>query len=140
MTAHTVPSGTYTFSSTLAANAADSVSFGDRAGFVRVVNTGSTVLYTRADGQVAAVAAEGCLAVAPGETELRGNGLPLWYQSADVIPQGANQFGNGNTADSPSSPGEVQSQRSLAGQMANPGTTVSIISAAADTYTLALAG
>ena len=104
MTAHAVPSGTFTFSGTLAASTPDSVTFADRAGFVALTNTGTAVLYARADGQTATIAGNGCVAVMPGETGLVGNGEPLWYQSADVIPQGANQFGGGNTDHEPVEP------------------------------------
>jgi hypothetical protein len=140
MANYNVPSGTFSFGQTLAADTADSVTFADRAGYVTVTNIGTTVIYARADDQAATVAGEDCYAVLPGESALLANGLPLWYQSSRVIPQGVNEFGGENTASSPSSPGEVQSQRSLAGQMANPGTTVSLISTAAESYVVSFAG
>jgi hypothetical protein len=140
MATYSVPSGTFSYAQTLTASTADTVSFGDRAGYVTVANLGATVIYARADGTAALVAAEGTYAVLPGESALLANGSPLWYQSSKVIPSGVNQFGGGNTATSPSSPGEVQSQRSLAGQMANPGTIVSLISTAGESYSVEFAG
>jgi hypothetical protein len=140
MTAYSVPAGTSTITETLTASAADTVTFADRAGYVSITNSGTTVLYARADGTAATVAGQGCLAVLPGTTSVLANGEPLWYQSSKVIVKGVNQFGDGNTATSPASPGMVTPMESLAGQMVNPGTVVSIISSAADTYTLALAG
>lgn len=124
MTSYTVPSGTYTYSQTLTASTADTVTFGVRANYVSLANTGDTVMYARADGQPATVAGEGCIAVLPGWEAVIANGLPIWHQSARVIVQGDD---NAN--------GE-----SKAGQTADPGTTVSVVSSAAETYTIALAG
>lgn len=124
MTSYTVPSGTYTYSQTLTADTADTVTFGVRANYVSVANAGDTVLYARADGQAATVAGEGCIAVLPGREAVIANGLPIWHQSARVIVQGDD---NAN--------GE-----SKAGGAANPGTTVSLISSAAVAYTIGLAG
>jgi hypothetical protein len=142
---YTVPSGTSSITETLTASAADTVTFADRARYIAINNTGSTVLYARADGTAATVGGQGCIAVEPNATALLANGGIYWNQSSNVIPTGVNQFGAGNTSSSPSSPGMVQSQRSLrgnqpAGSFPNPGTVVSIISSAADAYTLALAG
>jgi hypothetical protein len=135
-----VPAGTSTITETLTANAADNVTFADRVGFVSIVNTGATVLYARSDGTAATVGGQGCIAVAVGSTAVLANSGIYWNQSSKVIPQSANQFGGGNTASSPSSPGIVTPMESLRGQMANPGTVVSIISSGADSYTLALTG
>ncbi|MGH3401882.1 MAG: hypothetical protein ACRDRJ_05070 [Streptosporangiaceae bacterium] len=140
MTTYTVPSGTFVYSNTLAAGTADLVEFADRVGYATVTNTGASVMYARADGQTATEAGEGCLAVMPGGQAVLANGEPLWYQSSKVIPQGANQFGGGNTSQHPGAPGEVTPMESLAGQLANPGSVVSIISSAAETYTIAFAG
>jgi hypothetical protein len=125
---------------TLTANVADQVTFADRAAYVSVTNSGGTVLYCRADGTAATVAGNGCHAVLPGESALLANGGVYWHQTSNVIPHGSSQYGGGNTTGSPASPGEVTLMESLRGQMANPGTVVSIVSAGANTYTLALAG
>jgi hypothetical protein len=140
MTTYSVPSGTFSYSNTLTATAADTVTFADRAGYVTAANLGSSVIYARADGQAATVGGEGCYVVLPGESAILANGLPIWYQSSRVIPQGVNEFGGGNTSSSAASPGMIESQTSLAGQMTNPGTTVSVISPAAESYTIAFAG
>jgi hypothetical protein len=124
MTTYAVPLGTYTYSNTTTADAADTVTFGVRANYVSLTNTGTTVLYARADGQAATVAGEGCIAVLPGQEAVLANGLPIWHQSSSVLVQGDD---NAN--------GE-----SKAGGMANPGTQVSVISSAAESYTIAFAG
>jgi hypothetical protein len=77
------------------------------------------------------VGGEGCIVVPAGGERVIANGLPLWFQSSDVIVKGSNQFGGGNTASSPTSPGTVTPQESLAGQMANPGTSISVVSSTA---------
>jgi hypothetical protein len=140
MATYNEPAGTTSFSATLTASTADTVTFADRAGYINVANTGTTVLYVRADGTAATIAGANCYAVAPGTTAILANGQLLWYPSSKVTTKGVNQFGGGNTTTSPPSPGMVQSQESLAGGMANPGTVVSIISSAADSYTVSLAG
>lgn len=124
MATYTVPSGTYAYSQTLTAGTADTVEFGVRANYVSLANTGDTVMYARADGQPATVAGEGCIAVLPGREAVIANGLPIWHQSARVLVQGDDNA-NG---------------QSKAGQTANPGTQVSLISSAAESYTIAFAG
>lgn len=117
--------------------AAGTLQFADRYGYMQVTNPGTAVIYASADpANTAPSTSNDGIPVAGGATVLVANQNPVWYQSSKVIPQGANQFGNGNTASSPSSPGMVQSQRSLAGQMTNPGTTVS----ASGACTVAAAG
>lgn len=140
MTAYSVPSGTSSITETLTANTTDTVTFADRANFVSVTNSGTTVLYCRSDGTAATVGGQGCIAVLPGATAVLANSGPYWNQSGNVIAQGQIQYGGGNTTDSPASPGEVTPMESLRGQMANPHTVVSIISAGAGAYTLSLAG
>lgn len=146
MAGGTVPNGTSTYTGSITTGAtAEATTFADRFGYVLVQNTGTAVLYVTADGSTPLGASDTTggsgVAVLPGGQSVLANGLPLWYPSSKVIPLGSNQFGNGNTASSPSSPGMVQSQRSLAGQMANPGTKVSVLGAtAAQTYTISGTG
>jgi len=132
MSGGTVAAGTSTYSSTIAvAGTAETTTFGDRYGYVTVVNDSATagqLLYVRADGTAATVGGQGCLVVPAGGQVVIANGEPLWFQSSRVSAQGVNQFGGGNTASSPSSPGTVTPMESLAGQMANPGTHISVIS------------
>jgi hypothetical protein len=135
MAGGTVTAGNSTYSSTITtASTAELTTFADRYGYVVVQNLATTageLLYVRADGTAATIGGEGCLVIPAGGQPVIANGLPLWYQSSKVIAQGANQFGGGNTADSPSSPGTVTPMESLAGQMANPGTKISVISSTA---------
>lgn len=135
--------GTTSYASTASVSTADVVTFPDRYGYVTVANLGTAgVLYVTTNNiapTVPTTSESNVYAVQPGQTEVFANQLPLWFQSSKVIPQGANQFGGGNTTSSPASPGEIQSQRSLAGQMANPGTIVQIIGAA-NAYVVAAAG
>src|SRR5258708_5368728 len=116
MSGGTVPSGTSTYGSTIAAaSTAETTTFADRYGYVVVQNLATTageLLYVRTDGTAATVGGEGCVVVPTGGQALVANAQPLWFQSSRVITQGANEFGGGNTASSPSSPGMVQSQTS----------------------------
>ena len=89
MSTYSAPSGTFTFSQTLTANSADQVTLADRAGYVSVTNTGTAVMFARADGQSAVAAAKGTIAVMPGTSALLANGLELWYLFSKVIPAGA---------------------------------------------------
>lgn len=141
MTAYTPPAGTTSYAQTLASTSAvDTVTFSDRYGYVSVANLGTAgVLYVTANNTVPAVSGANVYAVQPGETQVFANQLPLWFQSSKVIPKGVNQFGGGNTASSAAGPGMVQSQESLAGQMANPGTVVQV-TGAANAYVVAAAG
>jgi hypothetical protein len=108
--------------------AAGTYQFADRYGYVQIANGGTAVIFASADPSVETPtdATNNTVQIMPGDSAILANRNPLWYQSSRVIPQGANQFGGGNTASSPSSPGLVTPMESLAGQMANPGTTVSI--------------
>ena len=146
MAGGTIPSGTSTYTGSITTGAtAEVTTFADRFGYVLVQNTGTAVLYVTTDGSTPLGATDTTggsgIAVQPGGQSVLANGLPLWYQSSKVIPLGVNQFGGGNTSDSAPSPGMVQSQRSLAGQMANPGTKVTVLGAtAAQTYTISGTG
>ena len=117
--------------------AAGTLQFADRYGYMQVTNPGTSVIYVSGDpNNTSPSASNDGIPVAGGASVLVANQNPLWYQSSKVIPAGVNQFGNGNTADKPSSPGLVTPMGSLAGQMANPGTTVS----ASGACTVAAAG
>jgi len=141
-----LPAGTTAYSSTLTAGTADLVQFSDRYGYVTVTNMSTSgILSVRTHGTAATetggVPGTNCYVVMPGETLLLANALPLWYQSSNVLVRGSNQFGGGNTSDSPTSPGLVTPMESLAGGASrNPGTSISIISADANTYTVAATG
>lgn len=136
--ADSVPNGQRTYSGTTA----QSVTFADRYQYVTVTNTGADAIYVTSDGSTPSTSgASNTQVVLPNETRIIANELPLWYQSSRVIPQGVNQFGGGNTASSASSPGMVESQTSLAGQMANPGTNITISGTSGSiAYTIEAAG
>jgi hypothetical protein len=144
MSGGTVAAGNSTYSSTIAvASTAEMTTFADRYGFIEVENGGTSgLLYVRADGQAATVAGNNCIVVGPNQTAVISNGLPLWFQSSKVIPQGAIEYPSGNTQQTgPAEPGMVTPMESLAGQEANPGTKVSVISSTASLpYTLAGTG
>src|ERR1700722_12711026 len=143
MATYTVPAGTSTYANTLTANTADTVTFADHSVYVALTNTGTTVLYATANGATAVVAALGALPVLPGATTLLANGA-MWHPSSRVIPAGAAKIPTGgpnNVATSttqgtnPAQPGTtVPYMSSALGQAANPGTVVSLISTAADSY------
>jgi hypothetical protein len=141
MSGGNVSAGTSTFAGTLAANTADAVIFADRFGYLTVTNLGTGPIYARADGQPATVAGQGSLVIPAGQTQIIANGLKTWYQSSKVIPAGSVSLPGDATADSPTNPGKVAPfMSSLAGQMANPGTSVSIIGAAVEAYAIAGTG
>lgn len=147
-----VPAGSYSYSSTLVASTADTVTFADRYGYVEVSNTGTSgTIYVRLDGTAATVAGANTYPVNPGQSLVFANGLPQWFQSSKVIPAGSAQLprGGGAATVTPSStvtttpfnPGEeVPFMSSGAGQMTNPGVSVSLISSGTPTYTVAAAG
>lgn len=113
-------------------SAAGTLQFADRFDFVQVTNTGTTAIYASADPTVTAPSATtaATVYVAPnGGTAMLANRNPIWYQSSNVIQKGALAYGTGGgqTTTTPNGqPGFVTPMESLAGQMANPGTTVSI--------------
>ena len=141
MAGGTVPSGTSTYTGSLTATStAESTTFADRYGYVVVKNLGTSPMWATADGSTptgsAADSSGGAgVAIPGGATEVLANGLDLWFQSSKVIPAGVNQFG-GNTTPNPGAPGMVQSQTSLAGQMSNPGTKVTVIGTASTEYSI----
>lgn len=123
--------------SSIIGSAAGEYTFADRYGYVAVTNTGSDPIYVTADGSTPETSGAGtAIVVAPNETRVIANGLPLWYQSLNVIPAGVNQFGAGATTSTAVHPGMVQSQRALNGQMANPGTILNVAETGTPTTTL----
>jgi hypothetical protein len=84
------------------------------------ITSGITV-WARADGTAAVAEADGCYAVAPGETLVLDNGLSYWSQAYSVI-------GKGTVTVKPGTPAIVQPYgSSLAGGVTNPGSSVSLI-------------
>lgn len=151
MASGTIAAGAYTYSSTLVASTADTVTVVDRYGYIQVSNTGTTVLYVRLDGTAATVGGAGSYAVNAGQTLIFANGLPLWNQVSNVLLAGTAQIPQGGGAatvspsttlgSTPANPGEVQPyMASTQGKKANPGGTVSLISTGTPTYTVSAAG
>lgn len=121
-----VSAGVSTFSGTLVASTVDTVTFADRYSYVLVENTGTGTIYATADGSTpTGVAGAGSgVAIAAGASGVLANGLSLWFQSSKVIAQGSNNA----------------QQQSKAGQMANPGTTVKLVSSSTPSYTVSGTG
>ena len=120
-----------------------------RYSYFAVNNTGGTVLYVRTDGTAATNGGDFCTAVQPGQTVTVANALPLWTQSATVIPAGydqgsspsAGQPGYPGTPAGPTPAGGSYAGGSLYGQTANPGSSVSVYSSGtAVTFTVSGTG
>lgn len=122
------------FSATLTANVAMTVTFGDntvnvpiRYAYVAVTNTSaSAVIYARSDGVAATIGGDLCIAVEFNQTLVLANMLPWWSQAANVIPKGT-LLGTGPQTGTPFEIGTPYGS-SLYGQKASPGTSVSLIS------------
>jgi hypothetical protein len=137
----TLAAGIQSYSSTLTAATADTVTFTDRYGYVTVTNTGTGTIYARADGTAATVAGNNSFPIQAGQTQVFANGAQTWYPSSRVIPAGTDVLTNGSTISSQGNPAIVQPyMSSLAGQKANPGTVVSLISSVTPTYTVSGTG
>lgn len=129
---------TFTNSVNGTAGAATSYTSAIRWAYLLVENTGTTgILWVRTDGSAAA-AADGSYSIAPGQSLVVANDLPLWSQAASVIPAGS--YPAGNVVGS-GTPPEIQPYGgSLYGQTANPGTSISVFSAATPTFTISGTG
>jgi hypothetical protein len=127
-----VPNGERTFiGSIAAAGSPESVTFADRYQYVTVTNTGTDVILVTSDGTTPSPSGASNTQVVPvGETRIIANELPLWFQSSRVIPKGVNANAAGSGASNPGAPAFVTPQASLAGQMANPGTNITLADAA----------
>lgn len=150
-----VSSGTSTYSSTFTtAGTAEATTFADRYGYVVVTNTSTTgEIYATANGTVAS--ATNGLPIGPGQSVVIANGLALWYPSSTVLKAGVEKIPTGggtgsevNTSPtqttSPAQPGRIHPMMSsLLGQVANPGTNVSMWTASsggATSYTISGTG
>jgi hypothetical protein len=71
-----------------------------------------TVVYATGDGSTAS--SSNGVAIPAGASAVVANGLPLWYQSSTVLRAG----------------GDNANGQSKAGQLANPGTIISVSAAA----------
>lgn len=138
-----IPAGTTAY----AATAAGTYQFSERYGYVQVENTGAAVMYASADPTVTTPSSStvNTVTIPAGGSAVLANRNPLWFQSSNVIPAGTLIYPSGggtpqtNTTKN-GQPGIVQPQQSsLAGQLANPGTTVSI-GGTVTTVTIAAAG
>lgn len=140
-----IPAGTTAY----AATASGTYQFVERYGYVQVQNTGTTIVYASADPGVTTPSAstENTVMVPAGGTAVLDNRNPLWFQSSNILRAGTLIYPTGGgtpqTNTTPNGqPGTLQNQQtSLAGQLANPGTTVSISAPSASaTVFIAAAG
>lgn len=149
MAGGTVASGISIYSSTFtAAGTAEATTFADRYGYVVVTNTSTTgEIYATTNGSAAS--ATNGLPVGPGQSVVIANGLALWFPSSTVLRAGKLIYPDGSGTPQTNTtkngqPGEVQPfQSSLQGQVANPGTNVSLWTAAsggATSYTISGTG
>lgn len=135
-------SGQNSFSGTLVANTAQTITFGYAANntpiryaYVVVENTATTgIIYVRTDGTAATVGGDEDTAISPGGVAVIANMLALWSQAMSVIPVGSYAAG---MAVGSGTPPELQPYgSSLWGGQANPGTSVSVIGAGTNTFTV----
>lgn len=124
------------------------VTFGDntanipvRYDYFLIQNTGATnILYVRTDGTAATTSpGDMTIAVQPGQSVVVANALPLWTQSANVIPKGTLSGSAAGTG----TPYEIGTPygSSLYGQKTSPGSSVSLVGSAASTsYTVSGTG
>lgn len=100
-----------------AGTTATTLTLSNRYEFITVSNNTGVELWARSDGTAATVDGDFCVAVPPGSDVVIANMLPLWEQAQSVIPNGPNnQWGQWK-----------------GGGVANPGTSVSVITAVAAT-------
>jgi hypothetical protein len=139
-------SAVQSFSGTLVASTAQAITFGSpttsgipiRYAYVYVENTGSSgIIYARTDGTAATVGGDLCVAINPGTGQVIANQQPLWTQAANVIPVSTGTEG----AEAPWNANTVQPYgSSYYGQLASPGTSVSVISGGTPTFTISGTG
>lgn len=132
---------------TLVASTVTTVNFGTgastpiRYSYVAVTNDSGTTpapIYFTTDGTVPTVGGQDCFAVDPNDTVVIANGAALWTQAQSVIPAGTQIPSSYTTASTPWQATPYGS--SLGGQVANPGTTVKLISAQTMAYTVSGSG
>lgn len=121
---------------TLTQNVVTTVNFGTgasaaiRYSYIAITNDGGTTpgpIYFTTDGTVPTVGGQDCFAVNTGDTIVVANGAGLWTQAQSVIGAGTQVPSSYTTASTPWQATPYGS--SLGGGVANPGTTVKMISA-----------
>jgi hypothetical protein len=125
-----IPAGTTAYP----AAAAGTYQFSERYGYVQVENSATNVIYASTDPTVTSPSAStnNTVAIPAGGSATLANLSPMWFQSSRVIPTGTLTYPTGGGTPQTNTtkdgqPGIVQPQQSsLAGQLANPGTTVSL--------------
>lgn len=133
---------------TLVASTVTTVNFGTgastpiRYSYIAITNdSGATPapIYFTVDGVTApTVGGEDCFAVDPNDTVVVANGAGLWTQAQSIIGVGTQIPSSFTTASTPWQATPYGS--SLGGGVANPGTTVKMISAQAMAFTVAGSG
>lgn len=131
---------------TLVASTVTTVTFGTgaaptRFSYIAITNdSGATPapIYFTTDGTVPTVGGEDCFAVDPNDTMVVANGAGLWGQAQSVLQVGTQIPSSYTTA---STPWQATGYgTSLGGGVANPGTTVKMISAQAMAFTVSGSG
>jgi hypothetical protein len=131
---------TFTNSANGTAGAAASYTSTIRWAYIYVENTGTAgVLWVRTDG-TAAAAADGSYSVPPGGSLVVANALAWWSQAASVIPASASGAGAYTNASGNGPLGVTPMGTSPYGQLASPGTNVSVFSAGTPTFTISGTG
>lgn len=110
---------------------------GPRYGYVAITNTGTEVMYASATPGVDPSDSAG-VAIMPGETTLLANGNAYWSQAERNLLPGVIETATPSIPSSPANPGHVTYGRSLAGGVADDGTTIAI--AATGTFLISAAG
>lgn len=140
-------SGQQSFSGTLVASTAQTVTFGNagnntpiRYAYVVVENTGAAgTIFARTDGTAATIGGDECFEIGPGQSATIANGFATWSQAASVIPAsaaGANAYKNASGSGPYAPLGVNPMGTSPYGGSANPGTSVSLISSGTPTFTV----
>lgn len=112
-----------------------------RYAYVAVDNTTSaTTVYVRTDGSNATVGGDFTTAVPGGTIGVVANQLPLWTQTASVIPVGTYPAGEPIGSGTPAEIQPLGSSLSGYAQSASPGTNVSVISSGTPTVTISGTG
>jgi|SRR6185312_6029725 len=132
---------------TLVASTVTTVNFGvgsapTRYSYIAVTNDGAAAspvpIYFTTDGTVPTVGGEDCFAVNPNTTMVVANGAVLWTQAQSVLQAGTQIPSSYTTASTPWQATPYGS--SLGGGVANPGTTVKLISSGTMAFTVSGSG
>jgi hypothetical protein len=128
------------------------VVFLERYNYVAVTNDGAAIISVTTNGIAATATGNNVVTIPAGVTMVIANQVPMWFPSSrnivagvEKIPTGGGSGSEVNTSTTvtttPMQPGRIYPMMgSLAGGVANPGTSVSIIGTAANAYTVTAVG